>query len=44
VFALVLSAIPFCLGFVMILFDARRRALHDRVVHTVVLYRDADAA
>jgi hypothetical protein len=28
---------------VMILFDDRRRALHDRVVHTVVLYRDADA-
>ena len=43
VFALVLSAIPFCLGFVMILFDDRRRALHDRLVHTVVLYRDPDA-
>jgi len=42
VFALVLSAIPFLLGFVMILFDDRRRALHDRLVHTVVVYRDAD--
>jgi uncharacterized RDD family membrane protein YckC len=43
VFALALSAILFCLGFVMILFDDRRRALHDRLVHTVVVYRDADA-
>jgi len=42
VFALVLSALPFLLGFVMILFDDRRRALHDRLVHTVVVYRDAD--
>ena len=39
--ALVLSAIPFCLGFVMILFDDRRRALHDRLVGTVVVYRAA---
>lgn len=37
--ALVLSAIPFCAGFVMILFDDRRRALHDRLVRTVVVYR-----
>jgi uncharacterized RDD family membrane protein YckC len=37
--ALVLSAIPFCAGFVMILFDDRRRALHDRLVGTVVVYR-----
>ena len=41
--ALVLSAIPFCLGFVMILFDDRRRALHDRLVGTVVVYRAAPA-
>lgn len=39
VFALVLSAIPFCAGFLMILFDDRRRALHDRLVGTVVVYR-----
>ena len=37
--ALVLSAIPFCAGFLMILFDDRRRALHDRLVKTVVVYR-----
>ena len=37
--ALVLSAIPFCAGFAMILFDGRRRALHDRLVGTVVVYR-----
>jgi uncharacterized RDD family membrane protein YckC len=37
--ALVLSAIPFCAGFLMILFDDRRRALHDRLVGTVVVYR-----
>jgi uncharacterized RDD family membrane protein YckC len=43
VFALVLSALPFCLGFVMILFDDRRRALHDRLVHTVVVYHDTKA-
>ena len=41
--ALVLSAIPFCLGFVMILFDDRRRALHDRLVRTVVVYRTVPA-
>jgi uncharacterized RDD family membrane protein YckC len=42
--ALVLSAIPFCAGFVMILFDDRRRALHDRLVGTVVVYRTEPAA
>jgi uncharacterized RDD family membrane protein YckC len=42
VFALVLSAIPFCLGFVMILFDDRRRALHDRIVGSVVVYHDPE--
>jgi uncharacterized RDD family membrane protein YckC len=41
VFALLLSALPFCFGFVMILFDDRRRALHDRIVHTVVVYHDS---
>jgi uncharacterized RDD family membrane protein YckC len=39
--ALVLSAIPFCAGFVMVLFDGRRRALHDRLVGTVVVYGPA---
>jgi uncharacterized RDD family membrane protein YckC len=39
--ALFLSAIPFCAGFLMILFDDRRRALHDRLVGTVVVYRIA---
>jgi uncharacterized RDD family membrane protein YckC len=39
--ALVLSAIPFCAGFLMILFDGRRRALHDRLVRTVVVYGPA---
>jgi uncharacterized RDD family membrane protein YckC len=42
--ALVLSAIPFCAGFAMILFDDRRRALHDRLVNTVVVYRTDPAA
>ena len=42
--ALVLSAIPFCAGFLMILFDDRRRALHDRLVGTVVVYRTDPAA
>jgi len=37
--ALALSAIPFCAGFALILFDGRRRALHDRLVGTVVVYR-----
>jgi uncharacterized RDD family membrane protein YckC len=39
--ALCLSAIPFCAGFLMILFDPRRRALHDRLVGTAVVYRPA---
>jgi uncharacterized RDD family membrane protein YckC len=43
VFALVLSALLLCLGFVMILFDDRRRALHDRIVKTVVIYYDTKA-
>jgi uncharacterized RDD family membrane protein YckC len=33
-----LSAIPLCAGFLMILVDRRRRALHDRLVRTVVVY------
>jgi uncharacterized RDD family membrane protein YckC len=36
--ALPLSAIPLCAGFLLILVDARRRALHDRLVGTVVVY------
>jgi uncharacterized RDD family membrane protein YckC len=38
VFALVLSALPLCAGFLMILVDDRRRALHDRLVGTVVVH------
>jgi uncharacterized RDD family membrane protein YckC len=36
--ALTLSAIPLCAGFLMILVDRRRRALHDRLIGTVVVY------
>jgi uncharacterized RDD family membrane protein YckC len=36
--ALLLSAIPFLAGFLMILVDSRRRALHDHLVGTVVIY------
>jgi uncharacterized RDD family membrane protein YckC len=36
--ALLLSAIPFFAGFLMILVDGRRRALHDHLVGTVVIY------
>ena len=38
VLALPLSAIPLCAGFLMILVDGRRRALHDRIAGTVVVY------
>jgi uncharacterized RDD family membrane protein YckC len=36
--ALPLSALPLCAGFVLILVDRRRRALHDQLVGTVVVY------
>lgn len=36
--ALPLSVIPFLAGFLMILVDDRRRALHDRIVHSLVIY------
>ena len=36
--AVLLSGILLCIGFLMILFDSRRRALHDRLVGTVVTY------
>jgi uncharacterized RDD family membrane protein YckC len=38
VLLLPLSAILFCAGFLLILVDSRRRALHDRIVRTVVVY------
>jgi uncharacterized RDD family membrane protein YckC len=38
VLALPLSALPLCAGFLMILVDGRRRALHDVLVGTVVIY------
>jgi uncharacterized RDD family membrane protein YckC len=37
-FALLLSAILLCAGFLMILVDRRRRALHDVLVHTEVVH------
>jgi uncharacterized RDD family membrane protein YckC len=36
--ALLLSALPLCAGFLLILVDSRRRALHDRIAGTVVVY------
>lgn len=41
--ALPLSALPLCAGFLMILVDRRRRALHDRIAGTVVVYAIAQA-
>jgi uncharacterized RDD family membrane protein YckC len=38
VLALPLSALPLCAGFLLVLVDERRRALHDRLVRTVVVY------
>jgi uncharacterized RDD family membrane protein YckC len=37
VLALPLSALPLCAGFLMILVDDRRRALHDRLVGSLVV-------
>lgn len=36
--ALPLSALPLCAGFLLILVDDRRRALHDRIARTTVSY------
>jgi uncharacterized RDD family membrane protein YckC len=36
-FGLVLSALPLFAGYLMILFDSERRALHDRIARTVVV-------
>jgi uncharacterized RDD family membrane protein YckC len=38
VLCLPLSAIPLCAGFLMILVDSQRRALHDHLAGTVVIY------
>jgi uncharacterized RDD family membrane protein YckC len=38
VLVLPLSALPLCAGFLLVLVDDRRRALHDRLVRTVVVY------
>jgi uncharacterized RDD family membrane protein YckC len=35
--ALLLSALPLCAGFLLILVDGRRRALHDRLVRSAVV-------
>ena len=40
VLALPLSALPLCAGFLLILFERRRRALHDLIAGTVVVYDD----
>jgi uncharacterized RDD family membrane protein YckC len=37
-FALLLSAIPLCAGFLMILVDRRRRALHDVIARSEVVH------
>lgn len=36
--ALLLAAVPFCAGFLLILVDDRRRGLHDVLAGTLVLY------
>lgn len=38
VVALPLSALPLCAGFLLILVDGRRRALHDHIARTTVVY------
>jgi uncharacterized RDD family membrane protein YckC len=38
VLCLLLAAIPFCAGLLLILVDRRRRALHDMLVRTEVVY------
>jgi uncharacterized RDD family membrane protein YckC len=40
---LVLCALPLGLGFVPVLYDSRRRGLHDRLARTVVQWVDAPA-
>jgi uncharacterized RDD family membrane protein YckC len=35
--AMILAAIPLLAGYFMVLFDDRRRGLHDRIAHTVVI-------
>jgi uncharacterized RDD family membrane protein YckC len=39
---LALSALLLCVGFLMIAVDSKRRALHDRLVSTVVIYTTHD--
>ena len=38
VLVLPLSALPLCAGFLLILVDGRRRALHDHIARTTVVY------
>ena len=40
---MVLAAIPLMAGYALILFDDRRRGLHDKLAHTVVLYVPEEA-
>jgi uncharacterized RDD family membrane protein YckC len=44
VLALPLSALPLCAGFLLILVEPRRRALHDVLTGTVVVYDGARSA
>jgi uncharacterized RDD family membrane protein YckC len=44
VLCLPLSALPLCAGFLLILIDGRRRALHDRLARTVVEHVREDRA
>ena len=39
--ALGLCIIPLCAGFLPVLFDDRRRGLHDMLAHTVVVYAES---
>jgi len=38
-FGELLSSVTMCIGYLMVLFDAEKRALHDRVCNTRVVYR-----
>ena len=38
-FAQILSGLIFCIGFIMVAFDDRKRGLHDRICETLVVYK-----
>jgi uncharacterized RDD family membrane protein YckC len=35
---MIVSAIPFCLGFIWIAFDARKQGWHDKIAGTVIIH------